>query len=162
MNTDNLLLAYDPFARDRDLSLDTRDNARIVPKCIVVDDAFDWQGDAPPDIPLEQLVIYEVHAQGLHRPPLVGGRSTPGTYLGFIEKIPHLQRLGVNAVELLPVHEYYVEDFLQERGLTNYWGYNTLGVLRARVVVRHAVARPAARWRSSRRWCGSCTARGSR
>ena len=53
--------------------------------------------------------------------------SSPGTYLGFIEKIPHLTRLGVNAVELLPVHEYYVDDFLVERGLTNYWGYNSIG-----------------------------------
>ena len=52
---------------------------------------------------------------------------SPGTYLGFIEKIPHLQRLGVNAVELLPVHEFYVDDFLIERGLTNYWGYNSIG-----------------------------------
>jgi isoamylase len=51
----------------------------------------------------------------------------PGTYLGFIEKIPHLTRLGVNAVELLPVHEYYVDDFLHDKGLTNYWGYNSIG-----------------------------------
>jgi glycogen operon protein len=51
----------------------------------------------------------------------------PGTYLGFIEKIPHLTRLGVNAVELLPIHEYYVDDFLIEKGLTNYWGYNSIG-----------------------------------
>jgi isoamylase len=51
----------------------------------------------------------------------------PGTYLGFVEKIPHLQALGVNAVELMPVHEYYVDDFLLERGLTNYWGYNSIG-----------------------------------
>jgi hypothetical protein len=51
----------------------------------------------------------------------------PGTYLGFIDKIPYLQDLGINAVELLPIHEIYVEDFLHERGLTNYWGYNTLG-----------------------------------
>src|SRR5215471_12942158 len=51
----------------------------------------------------------------------------PGTYLGFIEKIPHLNRLGVNAVELLPVHEFYVDDFLVNRGLTNYWGYNSIG-----------------------------------
>src|SRR5215831_19215770 len=51
----------------------------------------------------------------------------PGTYLGFIETIPHLRRLGVNAVEFLPVHEFYVDDFLINRGLTNYWGYNSIG-----------------------------------
>ncbi len=51
----------------------------------------------------------------------------PGTYLGFIEKIPHLVQLGVNAVELLPVHEFFVDDFLIAQGLTNYWGYNSIG-----------------------------------
>jgi len=125
VNADNLLLAYDPHAPDADLSLDARDNVPSVPKCIVIDDAFDWQGDAPPEIPLEQLLIYEVHPKGFTAHPS-SGVSHPGTYLGFVEKIPHLQRLGINAVELLPVHEHYVEDFLKERGLTNYWGYNTL------------------------------------
>ncbi len=125
-NTDNLLLAYDPADPARDLSLDTRDDARVVPKCIVVDDAaFDWQGDAPPDIPLEKLLIYEVHVKGFTAHPS-SGVAHPGTYLGFAEKIPHLQRLGVNAVELLPVHEHFTEDYLEERGLTNYWGYNSL------------------------------------
>ena len=124
-NTDNLLLGYDPGDPRRDLTLDTRDNARIVPKCIVMDDAFDWRGDAPPDIPLEELLIYEVHVKGFTGHPS-SKVAHPGTYLGFVEKIPHLQRLGINAVELLPVHEHYVEDFLKERRLTNYWGYNTL------------------------------------
>jgi glycogen operon protein len=125
VNTDNLLLAYDPQAPSADLSLDARDNGLIVPKCIVIDDTFDWQGDLPPEIPLEQLLIYEVHLKGFTAHPS-SGVAHPGTYLGFAEKIPHLKRLGINAVELLPVHEFYVEDFLKERGLTNYWGYNTL------------------------------------
>ena len=59
--------------------------------------------------------------------PIGSGAGLPGTYLGFIEKIPYLMRLGVNAGELLPVHEYVVDDFLVERGLTNYWGYNSIG-----------------------------------
>ena len=125
-NTDNLLLAYDPADATRDLSLDARDNARTAPKCIVVDDgAFDWQGDSTPDIPLERLLIYEVHVKGFTAHPS-SRVAHPGTYLGFAEKIPHLQRLGINAVELLPVHEHYSEDFLKERRLSNYWGYNTL------------------------------------
>ena len=126
LNEDNLLLAYDPASPARDLSLDTRDNTSIVPKAIVTDDAFDWRGDAPPAIPFEDLIIYEVHVKGFTAHPSSGVRH-PGTYLGFAEKIPHLCELGVNAVELLPVHENYVEDSLRERGLTNYWGYNTLG-----------------------------------
>ncbi len=125
-NRENLLLPYDPTSTARDLSLDTRDNVRIVPKAIVIDDRFDWQGDAPPDLPLEKLVIYEVHVKGFTAHPSSGVRN-PGTYLGFIEKIPHLQKLGINAVELLPVQEFYVDDFLIDRGLTNYWGYNTIG-----------------------------------
>ena len=126
-NTENLLLAYDASpAGGRDLSLDRRDSAAVMPKCLVVDDAFEWQGDASPDVPLESLIVYEVHAKGFtaHASSRV---EHPGTYLGFVEKIPHLVRLGVNAVELLPVHEFYVDDFLLARGLTNYWGYNTIG-----------------------------------
>lgn len=126
VNAENLLLAYDPHSPDGDLSMDTRDNSRALPKCIVVDDAFDWQGDARPDIPLENLLIYEVHLKGFTAHPS-SQVAHPGTYLGFVEKIPYLQRLGVNAVELLPIHEFYVEDFLSDKRLTNYWGYSTLG-----------------------------------
>ena len=126
VNTDSLLLAYDPRAAERDLSRDLRDNARLVPKSIVVDHRFDWEGDLPPAISLERTVIYEVHLKGFTAHPSSGVRF-PGTYLGFIEKIPHLVELGVTAVELLPVHEHHVDDFLREKGLTNYWGYNTLG-----------------------------------
>jgi len=68
-NEDNLLLAYDPDSPERDLSLDGRDNSRIVPKCIVVDDTFDWKADRPPDIPLEKLIIYEVHSRDSRRIP---------------------------------------------------------------------------------------------
>ncbi len=125
LNTGNLLLSYDPLSAARDKSLDRRPNHRVVPKSVVVDDAFDWQGDAFPDLPLESLVIYEVHAKGFTAHPS-SGVAHPGTYLGFIEKIPYLKSLGVNAVELLPVHAFFIEDFLRERGLTNYWGYNTL------------------------------------
>jgi isoamylase len=125
-NTDNLLLPYDPRPGAGEAVRDERDNTPIVPKAIVVDDAFDWQGVERPEIALEQLIVYEVHARGFTAHPS-SGVSAPGTYPGFIEKIPHLTRLGVNAVELLPIHEYYVDDFLVERGLTNYWGYNTIG-----------------------------------
>ena len=125
VNEDNLLLAYDPGDPARDLSLDRRENQSVVPKAIVVDDRFDWQGDAPPSIPFERMVIYETHLKGFTAHPS-SKVAHPGTYLGFVEKIPHLQSLGVNAVELLPVHEFYVDDFLRGKGLTNYWGYNTV------------------------------------
>jgi isoamylase len=125
-NQDNLLLAYESQPAVREDVPDRRDNTALVPKGVVVDDAFDWEGDRSPDLALEQLVIYEVHVKGFTAHPS-SGVASPGTYLGFIEKIPHLARLGVNAVELLPVHEYYVDDFLLQKGLTNYWGYNSIG-----------------------------------
>jgi len=119
-NNDNLLLAYDARPGAGEQSLDARDNTTIVPKAIVVDDgAFDWEDVCSPRRGLEELVIYEVHVKGFTAHPSSGVRF-PGTYLGFVEKIPYLTRLGVNAVELLPVHEYYVDDFLIGRGLTNY------------------------------------------
>lgn len=123
-NVDRLLFGYNPDSPEKDLARDERDNTRVMAKCLVVDDAFEWWGDAPPQIPLEKMVIYEVHLKGFtaHRS---SGAAHRGTYLGFMEKIEHLLELGVNAVEFLPVHEFYTEDFLKERGLVNYWGYNT-------------------------------------
>ena len=125
-NTDNLLLAYDAQPGAGEGTEDRRDNTAIVPRSIVIDDAFDWQGTTSPDLRLEQLIIYEVHVKGFTAHPS-SGVGNRGTYLGFIEKIPYLTRLGINAVELLPVHEYYMDDFLLQKGLTNYWGYNSIG-----------------------------------
>ena len=123
-NRDRLLDGFSGTGPDRDLHPDTRDNTDIVPKGIVVDSSFDWQGDRPPEISFEKLVIYEAHLKGFTAHPS-SGVAHPGTYLGFIEKIPYLTSLGINAVEFLPLHECYVEDFLITNGLTNYWGYNT-------------------------------------
>jgi isoamylase len=125
-NRDNLLLPYDVAAIPRGFVPDTRDNTSSMPKCLVIDDQFDWDGDLPMHLPIEKLLIYEVHVKGFtaHGSSNV---SYPGTYLGFIERIPYLMDLGINAVEFLPVHEFYVDDFLSERGLTNYWGYNSIG-----------------------------------
>jgi len=126
-NTGNLLLPYDAQPGGGEGVPDRRDNTVIAPKAIVVDDnAFDWDGVQSPDFGLEQLIIYEVHLKGFTAHPSSEVQS-PGTYLGFIEKIPYLAWLGINAVEFLPVHEYYIDDFLTERGLTNYWGYNSIG-----------------------------------
>ena len=125
-NIDNLLLAYDSLSPLQDCSLSSKDDTPLVPKSIVVDDQFDWQGDAPSEIPFERLIIYEVHLKGFTA-DASSAVTHPGTYLGFAEKIPYLQQLGINAVEILPVHESYVDDFLVNRGLTNYWGYNTIG-----------------------------------
>ncbi|GAA4862427.1 glycogen debranching protein [Saccharopolyspora rosea] len=94
----------------------------------ILDDDFDWGADRRPGIPAEDLVIYEVHLRGFTRDPSSGVRA-PGTYAGFREKIPHLARLGVNAVELLPVAEFdETANVLSApedgRPLLNYWGYD--------------------------------------
>ena len=123
-NQDRLLNGFSGTGAPRDHCIDTRDSTSLVPKGVVVEAAFDWQGDCPLEIPFEKLVIYEAHLKGFTAHPS-SGVTHPGTYLGFIEKIPYLRSLGINAVEFLPLHEFYVEDFLLANGLTNYWGYNT-------------------------------------
>ena len=126
INKNDLLFSFDTNSPDKDLSFDHRDNANIMPKSIVIDDNdFEWQNDTPPDIPMEKTIIYEAHLKGFtaHSSSKV---KYPGTYSGFIEKIPYLQELGITSVEFMPIQEFYVEDFLVNKGLTNYWGYNTI------------------------------------
>ena len=116
----------DPAA---DLSFDTRDNAANIPKCVVVDQAFTWGGDAQLKTPWEKTVIYEVHVKGLtFRHPDVPD-ALRGTYAGLTTPavIDYLQALGVTAVELLPIHQFVRDKQLADRGLANYWGYNTIG-----------------------------------
>ena len=112
-----------------DLSLDDRDNAGSIPKCVVVDQAFSWGGDQLLRTPWDRTVIYELHVQGFTaRHPEVP-KNLRGTYAGLAtpEVIEHLQQLGVTAVELLPVHHFIRDKHLVDRGLTNYWGYNSIG-----------------------------------
>ena len=112
-----------------DLSRDFRDDAWGIPKAAVIDHAFDWGGDKRLGIPLHSSIIYEVHVKGFTRlcpdvPP-----ELRGTYagLGSAGAIKYLKNLGVTAVELLPVHHHIDDKVLIDRGLTNYWGYNTIG-----------------------------------
>ncbi|HEX7477479.1 MAG TPA: glycogen debranching protein GlgX [Polyangiales bacterium] len=111
-----------------DGTLDARDSAEVAARSVVVDPSFDWQGDAPPAHAWRDSVVYECHVKGLTKlhpqlPP-----ELRGTYLGLASApvIEHLLSLGVTAVELMPVQQTYSERFLIERGLRNYWGYNTL------------------------------------
>ena len=122
----NLLLPYDPNSPDKDLSVEDRDDADVVPKCVAYGKQFDWGDDRPPKIPMAELILYETHLKGFtaHASSQV---KSPGTYLGFIEKIPYLLELGVNAVELLPIHAKFPAEHEGVEGKGNYWGYNTLG-----------------------------------
>ena len=122
------LFGYPVGPEQNDLAFDERDSAAWAPLAAVVDSAFTWGDDAPPRTPWHRTLIYEAHTRGLTRlhpavpPPL------RGTYAGLATApvIRHLQQLGVTAIELLPVHHHTDERGLVERGLSNYWGYNTL------------------------------------
>jgi len=117
-------LGYGP----QDDNPDTTDNAAHVPKCIVVDDQFDWGDDRPPAIPPDQTVLYELHVKGFTRQHPDVPEAQRGTYAGLASdgSIAHLQGLGVTSVELLPIHAFLDDQRLLDLGLVNYWGYNTL------------------------------------
>ncbi len=123
-NPDGVLCGHPPGGEDADLALDHRPSHAYMPKCLLVESRFDWQGVPAPRHPSSQLVIYETHVRGFTQHPS-SGVAERGTYRGLVEKIPHLRALGVNAVELLPVHAKATEGFLSAKGLVNYWGYNT-------------------------------------
>ncbi len=126
------VLPYVPDGTEEaDLELDDEDDAAAVPKSVVIDDAFLWEGDRPPRIPFADTVIYETHVKGFTmRHPGVR-EDLRGTYAGLASEdaIAYLVDLGVTAVELLPVHHISDEAFLSDRGLRNYWGYSTIGYL---------------------------------
>jgi glycogen operon protein len=126
------VLPYVPDAGpDADLELDDEDDADAIPKCVVVDPRFDWEGDEWPRTPFHETVIYEVHVKGFTQRHSGVREELRGTYAGLAsdDAIAHLQELGVSAVELLPVHHIADESFLHDRGLTNYWGYSSIGFL---------------------------------
>jgi isoamylase len=105
------------------------DSAPFMPRSVVINPYFDWAGDRQPRTPYHQTVIYEAHVRGLTmRHPQVPAELR-GTYSGLASPaiIEHLAKLGVTAIELMPVHQSVPEHQLAERGLTNYWGYNTIG-----------------------------------
>ena len=123
------LFGYTIGDPEEDLSFDRRDSAGAMPKCLVVDPAFTWDDDRSPTTPWNQTVIYETHVRGMTlRHPGVP-EHLRGTYLGLASDpvIDHLLTLGVTAVELMPVHHFVADRHLVERGLTNYWGYNSIG-----------------------------------
>ncbi|HYB18258.1 MAG TPA: glycogen debranching protein GlgX [Streptosporangiaceae bacterium] len=125
---DESLFSYQ-FAQPR--KRNTSDSAPHMPKNVVINPFFDWGHDRAPQIPYHETVIYEAHVRGLTlRHPDVPAHQR-GTYAGLAHPavIAHLQRIGVTAVELMPVHQFVPEQSLVARGLTNFWGYNTVGFL---------------------------------
>ena len=123
------LFGYSIGDPKEDLSRSDEDSASGLPKCVVVDPAFSWGNDAPPATPWHETIIYELHVRGFTMrhpgvPPELRGTYTALTLPPVID---YLKGLGITAVELLPVHQYIADKHLRERGLTNYWGYNSIG-----------------------------------
>jgi glycogen operon protein len=122
------LYSYDTSSGDPS-SLNTDDSAPFMPRNVVINPYFDWAGDQQLRTPYQDSLIYEAHVRGLTLCHPGVPEDLRGSYAGIASPviIEHLQRLGVTAIELMPVHQFVPEPFLVERGLTNYWGYNTIG-----------------------------------
>ncbi len=125
------VLPYEPDGEDADLVRDETDDADAIPRSIVIDAGFDWQDDRPPATPWHETLIYEVHVKGFTKRKPGVREDLRGTYAGLASDtaIEHLRSLGVTAVELLPVHHIANEAWLVGKGLSNYWGYSSIGYL---------------------------------
>jgi isoamylase len=118
-------------SEEADLQADGTDSARAIPKSVVVDEGFDWEGDRPPRTPWNETIIYEAHVKGFTKTDRRVREDLRGTYAGLASErtIDYLVSLGVTAVELLPVHHIADEQFLADKRMTNYWGYSSIGYL---------------------------------
>lgn len=123
------LFGYNIGDPEEDLSFSEIDSAPFIPKCVVVDPNFDWEGDKPLQLPYHKSIIYETHVKGFTKLHPDIPEEIRGSYAGLAHPvtIQYLKDLGITAVELMPVHHFISDRHLQERGLTNYWGYNTIG-----------------------------------
>jgi glycogen operon protein len=123
------LFGYRIGHSQEDLSFDRRDSAPYLPRCKVVESGFTWGDDRRPRVPWHETVIYELHVGGFTRQHPDVPPALRGTYAGLAcaPVIDHFKRLGVTTVELMPVHSFLDDRHLVERGLRNYWGYNTIG-----------------------------------
>jgi isoamylase len=125
----NAIFGYEMGNAEEDLSFSEEDSAPYIPKSVVIDPSFKWEGDKAPKIAYHQSIIYEAHVKGLTQLHPDIPEEIRGTYLGIAHPvtIQYLKDLGITAIELMPVHHFVNDGFLRDKGLTNYWGYNTIG-----------------------------------
>ena len=123
------LFGYEVGHPDADLSFSGQDSVPFMPRCVVIDPTFDWQEDKFPKIPYHKTIIYELHVKGFTKLHPHIPENIRGTYssLAHPAVINYLRELGITAVELMPIHYFISDRQLEERGKTNYWGYNTIG-----------------------------------
>ena len=133
LHWDDSLFGYNHGDAELDLSYDERDSAASMPKSVVVDEFFDWGDDRPPRVPWARTVIYEAHVRGLTQLNPAVTKDDRGCFAGLASDvmIDYLTSLGITTLELLPVHAFIDDDFLQRKGLRNYWGYNSIGFFAA-------------------------------
>jgi len=126
---DNALFGYEIGSEQEDLSFSESNSAPYIPKSVVIDNEFDWENDIRLDIPYHDSIIYEAHVKGLTMMHPEIPENLRGTYAAIAHPviIDYLKSLGITAIELMPVHQFVSDQYLLEKGLTNYWGYNTLG-----------------------------------
>ena len=125
----NAIFGYEVGHPEEDLSFSEEDSAPYVPKGVVIDPSFDWENDKAPNIPYHKTIIYEAHVKGLTQLHPDIPKEIRGTYSAIAHPviIQYLKDLGITAIELMPVHQFVNDGFLREKGLSNYWGYNTIG-----------------------------------
>jgi len=114
---------------DEDLSFNETDSAPFIPRSVVIDESFNWDGEEPPKIPYDQTIIYEVHVKEFTKLNPDIPEEIRGTYAAIAHpaSIDYLKKLGITAIELMPVHHFVSDRHLTEKGLANFWGYNTIG-----------------------------------
>jgi len=130
MEWNDACYGYTIGSEEEDLSFDERDSAPFVPKCVVVDPNFDWSGAPRQNFtPWEKTLVYEAHVKGLTQCHPGVSEALRGTYAGMAQQsvIDHIKALGMTTVELLPIHTFLDDSYLLEKGLRNYWGYNSIG-----------------------------------
>lgn len=129
IDSDESLFSYWFKSPNDNTAMNTLDSAGHTMKSVVVNPYFDWGADRHPNIPYHDSVIYEAHVRGMTNLNLDVPPDIRGTYAGlaYPSVIEYLKKLGVTTIELMPIHQYVNDTFLQEKGLSNYWGYNTIG-----------------------------------
>jgi isoamylase len=126
---DPAVFGFNHGSQEEDLSFNESDSAPYMPKCVVINPHFEWENDRSPNIPFHESIIYEAHVRGftITNPDIP--EELRGTYAALAHPvtIDYLKKLGITAIELMPVHHFTTDGYLIEKGLTNYWGYNTIG-----------------------------------
>ncbi len=130
---DPAVFGYTLHAEGDDLTFDERDSAPFMPKCQVVDQTFTWTHPTRTRVPWEHTIFYETHVRGYTKRHPAVPEAARGKFAGLMQKevVEHIRRLGVTSVELMPIHSFVNDSYLLDKGLTNYWGYNTIGFFAA-------------------------------